>query len=530
MKTDVQPEQNSSLFIKVVILCVLAFLLFGVIFNYSINWMSAEVAGRDLPSAIKNGTDFQLIDLLRGFDYMGFDVHPRARAVSYVCQLLTIKFRLWLFDYIPVHPSLALSDIFSYCFSPLLLFLFVREYTSCRKAAIYAVLLYVTSVGLLSNTLMLNHPGKPLSNFFTIFCLFLGSRIVRPLRFYGHLGVREKSLYALLLLVMFIAFNTDETTYFLFVAIPLIFFRDVFEISFDEPVKLSFRSIWSQIRNLSMSTFAIKKSGHLIVYLYPLSLVSFLVFVTFIVPVITRSMGWGDFDYWGFVGFTADRYHYSPYPLITKLLHFFFNMYNLTVSHVVPHFDGVFIQQTTARREWISIRYLAVAGILTILLFYASHPFKYLAKQGREKLIHIAVTLFFFCIFHTALHTRYADIPAHGAYYYGANFSIYFSIALAILLSVEKGWLSWSNKILLVVLLVTFSFNSIALNEQWMKGNPRVYRQYYDEQMVDMNDDKRLSLSLAKRVWDNRHDKETLEQMKVGFPSIAYHLLSNLNT
>ena len=185
--------------------------------DYSINWMHPEIFGAET-SHLSGLTQLHWIDVTRFFGcQLLSDVCARARFLSYLTGFVDSFFRLWLVQYIPPHPSLNVTWLLSFA-SLYCLYRTIVLITDDRPAALLAVGLYALSAGFLSNMLMLFNPAKPLAGFFVNFCLMLAAQIWRS---------RDHRVYSpaalLLYVALFLAYSSDETSWFLCCAIPLLF-------------------------------------------------------------------------------------------------------------------------------------------------------------------------------------------------------------------------------------------------------------------------------------------------------------------
>ena len=501
INTTSQHTNVDSYFYGVTLICVIIYILTNVILNYSVNWMHPEVIIRAMRSALVNGIDFQLADLGQIFDFNTLDGVSRARFVSYAFEIIDVKFRLWLFQYIPPHPSLSLTYIFIFL-SPVLLFKFINNVTNNRNTAWSAVLLYVLSTGFLSGSTLLFHAGKPIANFFVIYCLYLASKLSR-LAANQH-KFRKNEYFSLLLFfcVLFITLFTDEGAYFVLVALPILFYDDILKFS------LKTDGYFSITKRLPEMTFEIasKPGGISMIVLYLLTFVLYLIFITFVFPIIALKMGLGTFNFWGFVG--------SGSSLLDNVLNFNFtaaNARDLVTTQLIP----------------ISTPYLAY--FYTVYYAYFLWMFTHLTRFQKRIFFRYVIVLILFFIFQTLLFSTHGGGRVVSTYYYGSTFPIYLVLPLSILLSVKGRWLKSANKAVLIFLLIVSAHNFPVVSHQWMGRHNAMYRQFFPEETKMMHDRfQTLSYDMVVKAWQTRKDQKALSELKPLFPVISYGLFVEL--
>lgn len=210
---------------------ILYLYIFGVLLNHENAWMNPHVAkiSNEILSR-HTGTRERLKEifnweLLEGKLEEEFVAQPlsRPRPLSHALQVLTILLRNWLFQYIPPHPSLSITWIFSLFLSPFFLYKLVRNLTGDKSTALLTSLIYLALPGNLIPIMMLFLPAKPLCNFFYIFCLYLGSEINNKVE--AGNTARFKRDFLILVLTVALALFSDENTLFVWVLIPLFYPR-----------------------------------------------------------------------------------------------------------------------------------------------------------------------------------------------------------------------------------------------------------------------------------------------------------------
>ena len=187
------------------------FLLFGVgiyffilLSSYDHVWMHPEEF-KIKSYVLEHGVGLRGEDIKRGLNWPVFEGAARfTRFLSSYFEIVDTKFRAWVWHYLPPHPSLSLTWIFSLLFSPVFLFLFLRNLKIDSTVALSAVLWFMLTPGFLSTVVMLFRPAKAMTNFSIIFFLYLASNVARRenISFKAYLGLMS---------FMFINFFWDET-------------------------------------------------------------------------------------------------------------------------------------------------------------------------------------------------------------------------------------------------------------------------------------------------------------------------------
>ncbi len=151
------------------------FYIFYFLLSYDHAWMHIE-EGMIKQGILAHGRNFSAADWRPGLDYNLFEYAPRfTRLLSWYFELVDTKLRVFLWDYIFPHPSMSLTWVFSFIFSPWLLYKFLRKWSVDVNTALCAVSLYLVNPGFLSTVVMLFRPSKAMTNFAILLCLYVGS-------------------------------------------------------------------------------------------------------------------------------------------------------------------------------------------------------------------------------------------------------------------------------------------------------------------------------------------------------------------
>lgn len=491
-------KHRESIFFIVISFFVSIFILF-VLLDFDANWMHPEVVKLQMPYIFENGRNLQPTDFLRCFNCYIFDSgNPRPRFLSHLFQIINLKFRNYLFNFILPHPSLSLTWIFTLILSPIFLFKLVYNLTSSRTTSWISVLLYAVSPGALSLVTLLFHPGKPLSNFFAIFCLYLASRINLSVNSKGIFQKTDLRLYITLLITLFIVFLIDENSYFIFLCIPILF----------------------------PSIFRIKDKGRLIFLIYSFIFVLHLGFVVFIVPAMIRHMGlsWSGakiagFNFAGFIIYVIARLSVQQQTLwgFLSLENIFLNGHYLFSSHIVPF-----------RSPDLSNFYRLDIYVYILFFFYCLYLFKLLPHPEKRLLKRASAALLLLVLFHFFLFMCYSKVTPD-CYYYGTFFSLFLAIPLSILLSVKAGFLKIVNRIIFILLLAVFASNFYTINQRWNYSHSNLYKFHFSKEIEEMPDNKILTYPMVLKAWQSRNNASALLELKKQFPKRSYWLFAELD-
>ncbi|HOW36038.1 MAG TPA: hypothetical protein PL155_06470 [Candidatus Omnitrophota bacterium] len=399
---------------------------------------------------LKDGPQLGLKDLRFGLNWRVFEFAPRTtRPLSSYFDLLDTKFRSWLWQYRLPHPSLSLTWLFSLFFSPLLLYLFLKNIKIGNNAAIAAVCFYLVSPPILSCVVMLSRPAKPMAYFSIILCLYFASELDK--RFSTESFIPRRHLLCLLALMLF-SFFWDEVVLLVYPAVFILF-----------PKLLKGRS-------------------KLVIFgLIPV-LVAFIAYK--IIPQLTV---WAGYEYpWfcdycrGFKGLAETMN--SSKPLSDA---FFANFIPNTRILILDSMGMMRILPGASLG--VQVLFALSAGAWGVLFFYA--------LRSAKKYYSLLLFLLFLIVVHNFLITM--TIGVWGPFYYGGFFSVFFAIYLA--------WLihhSHISKYVLTacMLLILANINNCLLATSFIYKKHHVYsdfsriRNYFESTIsrFDTGDDTAL--------------------------------------
>ena len=406
------------------ILCVeLLVISYLFLFNWDAGWMHSEMS-MYFQNAVHNGKGLHWRDFILSLDWIHFDGAPRARFLSNYLLIINSKLRFLLLQYFPLHPSISLNWIYPLILSPVFLYKLTKNLTNNQISALIVVAIFTACESSLASINMLYHPAKPLTNFLYIFSMWLAS--LSFLRIQNGLKPKYSILIALSLTI-FIACFVDESDFFLFALIPIIFPRLFLQKGWQNPIYL-------------LLAFG----------------VLFLITVTYIAPVIIEIYGVGKFNFWSWSLGSNNRIRslsFEPFAL---------NFIYLLWNHIVPF-----------KSEYGAFNFSKlVLSILAVVVIFLIYCFQKQPKSDKKLILLFGIGLIAFTIFQSLLLTRHLSV-IKDAYYYGGPFSVLFSLTLGVLLSpissgnFEAKFTNFIKMVIFIFILFTLLHNYYYANNAW---------------------------------------------------------------
>lgn len=427
--TTITGRLRAGGFYKLLFLAAFSYMVFLAL-SYSLCWQDFDIPHKFHPRILSNGPSLRLEDFTRIFDIgpSGYKIgDTRLRYLQDLVSLIDIKFRIWLFNYIPPHPSATLVWIFVFIISPWLMFKLMHQLTGHRAAAWVGTILFTLSQGHLFGVTKMSNPAKPMANFFFLAVFYLAAKTANERTKQGTISRRGRYSFAAMLLLMLLSFFTDETAWMLYFMVPIIF----------------------------PSLFLPPKKAKFVLGGYLLMSLTAAILITVVFPLMVRTFTPGEVE----AGFS----HHLPVvtagpddpPVVGDFFgprHVLLTARNLIWSQLVPW--GWF---------WLGIIYLAS------LTSYLAFQFFSLSPPKKKLVLRLLLALGIFVAIQSFLAAMVYDGEGYllkDAMYYGAPFSIFLVLPLAILLSAEPLRKSrLLNKGLLLFLAVVMAYNFIRVNE-----------------------------------------------------------------
>lgn len=412
---------------------------------------------------LRNGTDIVPRDFLRGFDILCFDnAASRVRFIGWTVEVFDAKALLWLSRYLPPHPSFSLNWILTLVLTPLVLFKLVRFQSRSYQAAWIAVILLLISAGSLSGITLRDGPFKPLVNFFTLCAFYLAAVSDRLQKRSQHIELKSIGVFFGMLAVVFISLFTDETSWFLYLAIPILYPK-----LFVKPKRGLY---WGSYLGM---------------------FVLFLLIITFLAPVLVERYGSGGFDLWGYIITPDDA------PDVTmwerwNMNNLLLSVRNLAISQFIPW-----------NQPWWGVAYLIIVPFLAMCYFR-------LPAARRRLFLRYLLLLGVYLVFIIF----YLGKGAEGEqvlmtpYYYGALFSVLSILPLAILLSAPLKGIGETARLMMVIFLaIVFMYNFPFMH--------KMERSFFEG---DIRRQRRINPAEVVRAWQNWDNPEIRKDFIARFP------------
>jgi len=398
--------------------------IFLIISDYGNCFQDSESICLFTPSVIKNGTAFSWHDFVNAFNAWGLDGDSRSRFLSYFSYILIIKTRLFLWNFFPPHPTLSISWILTLLLAPILLFKFLQRILNNKTASWTGVALYLASSGYLFSATMIFHPGKALLNVIVIAILLVIAQHIKERKdpIEGDTNpLIQRSLAQKLCMLLLVGLFLDESGIFYFLIMPLWCPEYFFPRRWTSPnIKICLRN-----------------AG---VYLIPLGI--FLFVITVIAPAITMHAFGKKLELLKFMGHELDTEKFKPGYLL-------FRAVTLFSASLLP-WKMISLPVPIARHTLIPHLGLIVIFYVGILVFCT-----YLAKRNKiywkpyQKILALLLSYVLLQTLITGFHTKILVLTG---YYYGAAFSLLFSIFVAVSLAALMSQIKWGRLIALFLI------------------------------------------------------------------------------
>jgi len=443
----------------------LAILLIGIAVGIILNdaykikygWMHPETAVWSVKYLSdskyeKIGLSFSPEELKKTFWWVQKIDWESKRVLSALFQLIDIKFRTWLFQYIPPNPSVSLSWLFGLFFIPLLLFRFLRRYIKLGVISSAVVTVsFLASPATVGYTFQNLHHGKPLAVFFML--LILNITMMFDDLNVSQDGKHNKKFGVSILfgVTLFLALFTDPLIYAVFLLLP-IFFPKLF---------------YCHLISLTKKQFGMEKICN-VWTLYIFVVIGYILSVFYIIPHIAEWAGYPIRPY------SAGGALGGQFPRIGRLfnLKLFVNMYWFVIGNVglwkyLPlYVDGLM----TFGRYTLIINYASVATFsLFNIILVASCIIIYRFFSQNRPILAAIIALYATMGWISFIHS-FADVyHPWGNYFYGSIFSVTFAILLATILASFARHKKIYVIIMIVILISSFFTYSQSkeINKLW---------------------------------------------------------------
>ncbi len=417
---------------------VLAAYGLSLLLNDAVTWSNPEYLVFSVPGAMDGGPGVSWKDLAKAFDPLTFDV-VRPRFLNYLITALNVKFRLALYEYFIPPVNLSLMLFVTVVFSPLLLFLTLRNLVSSKSIACSVTCLYITSVGFLSTCVWFVQPGKILIHPMTMLLVWVLSTLQKR---DGEKYFSEHSprLVGLIFTLNLISLSVDDT-YAITAAVACVLF-------------------WRLFIPRQFVADHIKRAG-VAVFVFWVPFAVFFLFVWAIAPQISAAVGAGPCDYIGSALSQSASSVKTPYLLFLRDL-------SLTAlaGTLLPHpfpadMSPIFLKLKFAR----SLVVVAVLAAVMHLAYTRRRAAPGLHASAGVSITDALIALVVYFVVQAVVQRIHPLITA--GYYYASLTSIFVSILCALVIANLRASMQVFGQGVVLVLVVFQLANFVDLNERW---------------------------------------------------------------
>jgi hypothetical protein len=433
----------------------------------------------------------------------------RPRWLMFYLETLDHKLRMWLYQSMPVYPTLGpVTWPLQLFLTPFLLYKLLTRLTADRLAALAAVAVYMSSNGFLSGFTMALMPGKTLSNLIYVAAFYaavVAAQRLRPGQMLIESGGPAKYL---LVLVLTLGLFLDELPVAAFLVVPVFMWR------YFVPERLIPRSrdiaaFRASLTHRELRRFVV--NGMLLAT----PVLIFAVLVLVVAPVLTQHLLGYRFDYLSEVLFlggntrTGTGWLNGPMASLTPGI-MLENVTTLFGISLVPRFISPLVPTpwTTypGSQETGFIKLFVLLGFGLLLRFVARRLGGRPGTEFRAYLAAMAVFLVFLCL----LSVRH--IPVVTGFYYGAPFASLFAILIGMLLSGLSAIVPKARPfaaLAVVAIVATQIVNFGPINDGWRylhneeMGRARlwVYGDRWRSRYPIMETEQPLTRTEVERLW-----------------------------
>lgn len=345
------------------------------------------------------GTGFSLNDFITPFQ----EYDHRARFLTYFVLILDFHTRLFLYNYFPILPTLSITWIFTVLIGPCLLFLVCRNLKMPAYVSFSAVLVYITSTGVLSGLFMFFMPGKPLTN--VVFLAILECLTRSDLH---HINMKKNYGRLYLWCLILIGCFLDELFFVAVAVIPIIFIA----------IQSTFTKVSSGL------ILSLRESIKMVM---PPTIIFFLL-ILFVVPSITQYFYGYSLDYIGALkntvklGDPLPDYQFGLSNIITLF-------YTLLGVSLVPYQISEFVVIEGSGVKTAQLATVMGFCLLSLWLVLIIFDLKLKNVQDRFRLVCFFLTLLLSILLIGGIQGRH--VPIVTGYYYGCIFPVFFTLLFA---------------------------------------------------------------------------------------------------
>lgn len=442
---------------------------------------------------------FKLEELKKIFWWQAHVDMELGRLATAAFQLFDVKFRAWLFQYIPPNPAISLSWLFGLIFIPLLLFNFLRRYIGLGGIGSAAIIvLFLVSPATIGYTFQNYHAGKMLAVFFTILilniCLTLNDLTLSQYKD----NKKESRALIFLGITLYLSLFTDPYIFVIFLLIP-IFFPKLFKEPFCNISMPPTEKTEAENRHRHLLRYLIGVLPRLSrsIYMVVFSVIAwYFLILFFVIPWLSGKAGYpyGFFSLTNSITGTGG----SPFRGLFDPKFYgavFVNMYWFVIGNVglrkyLPLYAGGLdsFGSYYVIVHYVSLLTFFLFNIVMVGICYISYQFSSQKKYIFYCLAALYVTMGWVTLIHCTFNCY--TVAVWSNYYYGSVLSIAFAIFLGALLNSFKKYKGIYALITITIFISSYPTyaHSKELNQIWknfrypsvdIDGFYREYQEYW---------------------------------------------------
>lgn len=462
---------------------IIGYITIFILADYSKNWIHSELPALSYSKVLRHGSYPSPRDLHLMFDMHSFNYAPRPRLLSHLQEILNIKFRMFLFNLIPPHPSLSLSWVWLVILAPICLYRFLKSTYNNLHTSLIGLIVYFSSTSVLSGMTMMFRPAKVLAIAFSLIAFGMISNIKYKKELVNDSTGWIPKKFSQLLLIIFAGFLSDETFVVTYLLLPLLFPEII--------------GLWPL------------QYKRLLAY----SCVFFLFFIsaTIIIPYASLKLGYAS-KFENILTVMTSKSGDPTYSLATRVKQFNlqnigsglkqYTQYQLTPSSFFTDHGSPILQ---------SSNYFFVGFFLffVALIFSSDTKRPFLLRWLFVTILATIITSF---------------IGGGDTYYYGSIMIVFIAPLFAFLLSASGNKLVKIINLFALIAISIFSLSNFekANNEQIYRQIP-MYHQYFPKELASMKGPD-LTFTTAFNAWKKRNDSNYLELIRNNYSPMSYSM------
>ena len=480
---DNSGETRDAAFYRGGFVLAAAYVLFGVLPDYDLNFTCSDLSYVLLPRIFRRGFGLRAGDFAHSFWQVQQADDNRGRYLSHITAILNAHLRIFLERFAPPHPSFTFAWIFNVVLAPYLLFKLMERLSGKRSTAWACAALYLLSPGFLSGIAMLFFSGKPFAHFAIVGALLLASWPDWRKGEAASKGPSQRRSIALASL-LFLSCFFDETGWFAAAALTILFCAGIPRNS--------------------------KQTRTILSYFAPF--LCFLALMT--IPI--RGMESG-IEFWRLLVLENEKFLDASFDLTR-------NSYYVLGCHFLPQ------AVLNGESPWAAPLFLSAFGLVAWLWSRG-------VETAQKKLLRrTALLLAAYLLYHALIMTRHPVVVEifHSCFYYGSLTSLFLMMLFSVLLTTQSSALGrGAAKAFFAVWMMFLAFNFGGIDRQWKEWDVKetLISRRPIVAVVERGRDDASGPSFREvlRAWRVRNDPEALARLRREYPQSAFWLFNELD-